>query len=195
VERVVIDPFNQMANDYGKSGGRSDKYLETFLSDCSRFAKKNNVYFDIVVHPHKMKKGDDGNYPCPDVFDLADGAMWNNKADNILIYHRPFAQTTPDNPLCEFHSKKIRRQKIVGVKGSFEFELNRSTRRYTFASTDYMQKYIDDKFVQKEMEFEEENKPKKASNVYPNLNFLTEIGIDLDDIYTTDVKLPKECPF
>lgn len=195
VERVVIDPFNQMANDYGKSGGRSDKYLETFLSDCSRFAKKNNVYFDIVVHPHKMKKGDDGNYPCPDVFDLADGAMWNNKADNILIYHRPFAQTTPDNPLCEFHSKKIRRQKIVGVKGSFEFELNRSTRRYTFGGKDYMQSYIDEKFVQKEMEFEEEGKPKKATTVYPNLKFLAPLGVDLDEIYLNNTTPPTECPF
>ena len=206
VERVVIDPFNQMANDYGKSGGRSDKYLETFLSDCTRFAKKNNVYFDVVVHPHKMKKGDDGNYPCPDVFDLADGAMWNNKADNILIYHRPFAQTTPDNPACEFHSKKIRRQKIVGVKGSFDFELNRSTRRYTFGGTDYMQKYIDDKFVQSEMKFEEEKKPKKPSDVYPNLKFLEEKGYkiesampweqELNDMFSNGGAAPKgDCPF
>ena len=137
----------------------------------------------------------DGNYPCPDVFDLADGAMWNNKADNILIYHRPFAQTTPDNPLCEFHSKKIRRQKIVGIKGSFEFELNRSTRRYTFGNIDYMQRYIDDKFVQSEMEFEEEKKPKKATTVHPNLNFLAPLGVELDDLYMTDAKPPEECPF
>jgi len=152
VERVVIDPFNQMANDYTKGGGRSDKYLETFLSDCTRFARKNNVYFDIVVHPHKMRKGDDGNYPCPEVFDLADGAMWNNKADNILIYHRPFAQTAPESPICEFHSKKIRRQKIVGVKGFFEFQLQRNTRRFTFDNVDYLQQAIDGKYVQATIE-------------------------------------------
>jgi hypothetical protein len=152
VERVIIDPFNQMANDYTKGGGRSDKYLETFLSDCTRFARKNNVYFDIVVHPHKMRKGDDGNYPCPEVFDLADGAMWNNKADNILIYHRPFAQTAPESPICEFHSKKIRRQKIVGIKGFFEFQLQRNTRRFTFDGVDYLQQAIDGKYVQATME-------------------------------------------
>jgi twinkle protein len=151
VDRVVIDPFNQMANDYTKGGGRSDKYLETFLSDCTRFARKNNVYFDIVVHPHKMRKGDDGNYPCPEVFDLADGAMWNNKADNILIYHRPFAQTAPESPLCEFHSKKIRRQKIVGIKGFFDFELVRSTRRFTFEGVDYLHQAIEGKYVQSEI--------------------------------------------
>ena len=165
VERVIIDPFNQMANDYTKGGGRSDKYLETFLSDCTRFARKNNVYFDIVVHPHKMRKGDDGNYPCPEVFDLADGAMWNNKADNILIYHRPFAQTAPESPICEFHSKKIRRQKIVGVKGFFEFQLQRNTRRFTFDGVDYLQQAIDGKYVQATIE-----EPKPTA-IKPNRNW------------------------
>jgi twinkle protein len=162
VDRVVIDPFNQMANDYTKGGGRSDKYLETFLSDCTRFARKNNVYFDIVVHPHKMRKGDDGNYPCPEVFDLADGAMWNNKADNILIYHRPLAQTAPESPLCEFHSKKIRRQKIVGIKGFFDFELVRSTRRFTFEGVDYLQQAIEGKYVQSEIKQPTAIKPNKS---------------------------------
>ena len=163
VDRVVIDPFNQMANDYTKGGGRSDKYLETFLSDCTRFARKNNVYFDIVVHPHKMRKGDDGNYPCPEVFDLADGAMWNNKADNIIIYHRPFAQTAPESPLCEFHSKKIRRQKIVGIKGFFDFELVRSTRRFTFEGVDYLHQAIEGKYVQSEI--------KQPTAIKPNRNW------------------------
>jgi len=165
VERVVIDPFNQMSNDYSKSGGRSDKYLETFLSDCIRFARKNNVYFDIIVHPHKMRKGEDGNYPCPEVFDLADGAMWNNKADNIIIYHRPYAQTVPDSPMCEFHSKKIRRQKIVGMKGSFDFELLRQKRRFIFDGIDPMDAAIDGRYTQSEI-FQE--KPKQ---MLPNYNF------------------------
>jgi twinkle protein len=163
VDRVIIDPFNQMANDYTKGGGRSDKYLETFLSDCTRFARKNNVYFDIVVHPHKMRKADDGNYPCPEVFDLADGAMWNNKADNIIIYHRPLAQTAPESPLCEFHSKKIRRQKIVGIKGFFDFELVRSTRRFTFEGVDYLRLAIEGKYVQSEI--------KQPTAIKPNRNW------------------------
>jgi hypothetical protein len=93
-------------NDWGKAGGRSDKYLETFLSDCSRFAAQNDLYFMIVAHPVKMTKGGDGNYPCPDVFDIADGAMWNNKMDNILIYHRPVAQINPTTRRASFIPKK-----------------------------------------------------------------------------------------
>ena len=138
VKNVVIDPFNQLTNDYKGVGGRTDKYLETFLSDCSRFAQQNNISLTIVAHPTKARKDDRGNYPCPDVFDIADGAMWNNKMDNIVIYHRPNHQVDPDSDICEFHSKKIRRQKIVGRKGVATFSLNRATRRYLFNGVDYM---------------------------------------------------------
>jgi hypothetical protein len=130
VKGCIIDPFNQLSNDYNSAGGRSDKYLESFLSDSSRFAQINSVYFVVVAHPHKLRKEQDGNYPCPDVFDLADGAMWNNKMDNIIVYHRPNHQKDPNSSVCELHSKKIRRQKQVGKKGVLEFEYYRTQRRY-----------------------------------------------------------------
>lgn len=159
VDGVIIDPFNQMTNDYG---ARSDKYLETFLSDCSRFAQINNVYFIIVAHPKAMKLDDSGSYPCPNVFDVADGAMWNNKMDNILVYHRPDHQTNPNGTICELHTKKIRRQKTVGKKGEIKFELMRSKRRFFFNGYDY----LDNAFI----------------NIQPSLientNFLSEKAVE-----------------
>ncbi len=146
VDGVDIDPFNQLTNEYQKFS-RSDKYLEWVLSVFSRFSQMNNVFFWIVAHPIKMQKGNDGNYPCPDVFDLTDGAMWNNKMDNILVYHRPFAQTDPQNPTCEFYSKKIRRQKIVGKKGFIVFEMVFKTRRFFFNGLDSLQKLLNDKDI------------------------------------------------
>ena len=143
IDGVDIDPFNQMTNNYQNFAGR-DKYLEWVLTLFSRFSQINNVYFWIVAHPTKMAKGSDGNYPCPDVFDLTDGAMWNNKMDNILVYHRPYAQTDPQNPACEFHSKKIRRQKVVGKKGFIIFEMLFRTRRYFINGLDPMQKLLND---------------------------------------------------
>lgn len=144
VDGCDIDPFNQMSNNYQGFAGR-DKYLEFVLTDFARFAVLNDVYFWIVAHPTKLPKQQDGNYPCPEVFDVADGAMWNNKMDNILVYHRPLAQTDPQNPMCEFHSKKIRRQKTVGKKGMSSFEMNFPTRRYIFLGGDPMQKEINKK--------------------------------------------------
>lgn len=139
VDGCIIDPFNQLANDYASAGGRSDKYLETFLSDCSRFAQINNVFFTIVAHPKMLRKESDGNYPCPDVFDLADGAMWNNKMDNIIVYHRPNHQKEPQSPICELWTKKIRRQRQVGKKGVLQFEYYRKERRYHINGVDVLE--------------------------------------------------------
>ena len=146
VDGVDIDPFNQMANNYQNFAGR-DKYLEWVLSLFSRFSQVNNVYFWIIAHPKLMVKSANGNYPCPDVFDIADGALWNNKLDNILVYHRPFAQTEPQNPVCEFHSKKIRRQKIVGKKGFSVFEMYFKTRRFFFNGFDPLQYKLNEKNI------------------------------------------------
>jgi hypothetical protein len=145
INGCIIDPFNQMMNDYGKNGGRSDKYLESFLADCSRFAQLNQVFFVIVAHPKAMvKPKGEFNYPEPDLFDIADGAMWNNKMDNILVYHRPMFGTEPNNPVCTFSSKKIRRQKVVGKRGTVTFEYSRSTRRYWFDNKDNLAYFLNE---------------------------------------------------
>ena len=131
IDGVVIDPFNQLTNDY--NGGRDDKYLESFLAECSRFAVRNNVYYMIVAHPHKLQKDKDTKaYPAPDVFDLAGGAMWNNKVENILVYHRPNKHVDPMDRTCEFIARKIRKQKTVGVSGVETFEYNRRKRQFIF---------------------------------------------------------------
>ena len=128
IDGCIIDPFNQLENDWGT---RDDKYLEKVLAEFGRFSKESNTYFFIVAHPTKMQK-EDGSYPCPDVFDLANGAMWNNKMDNIMIYHRPDHSFDPTSSKVELRIRKIRRQKIVGVPGVIMFEYNRAKRRFYF---------------------------------------------------------------
>ncbi len=130
VDGVIIDPFNQLANDY--TAKRDDQYLGTFLSDCSRFARNNNVYYNLIVHPKMMQKNAVGGYNEPDVFDIAGGAMWNNKLDNILVYHRPNLHTDINDNECTLSTKKIKRQKIVGKKGTISFEYDRKIRRFNF---------------------------------------------------------------
>jgi len=144
VDFCCIDPFNQMTNDYKGYGGRTDKYLETLLADFSRFARKNDVYFWIIAHPKLMERDRSGNYKCPDVFDVNDGAMWSNKMDNILVYHRPFAQTDPSNPLAEFHSKKIKK-KSVGRKGFMMLDYVWDRRRFFVDGRDILQELLNTK--------------------------------------------------
>jgi hypothetical protein len=144
VDFCCIDPFNQMTNDYKGFGGRTDKYLETLLADFSRFAKKNDVYFWVIAHPKLMERDRNGNYKCPDVFDVNDGAMWNNKMDNITVYHRPFAQTDPSSPVAEFHSKKIKK-KSVGRKGFIMVDYIWDRRRFFSEGNDFIQDMLNKK--------------------------------------------------
>lgn len=137
VDGCIIDPWNQLTNDISLFGNREDKYLEVHLGNFNRFAVQNDVFFFIVAHPKSMtKKGED--YPAPDALNVAGGPMWNNKCHNVLTYHRPFANSDPDNNTCEFHARKIKKQKIVGKKGWKEFTFNSDTRRFEFKNTDPM---------------------------------------------------------
>lgn len=136
VEGCMIDPYNQLDNDLQKKGGRDDQYLAWFLSKQKRFALDNNVYMNIVAHPNsgleKAKNGSPnvGNYECPDIFNLAGGAMWVNMCDNILFTYRPYYSTDPSNTQVIFKSTKIKKQKLVGVPGSVYLEFNRRQNRY-----------------------------------------------------------------
>lgn len=138
IDGVVIDPFNQMDNDLSKSGGRDDQYLSVVLGDFARFATINNIFFLVIAHPKGgMKKEPNGNYPCPDVYDLAGGAMWNAKMWNILMYHRPMFYSHPEDPTCELHVKKVKRRE-VGKRGFIDFEYRFKRRRYFFNGIDPM---------------------------------------------------------
>jgi len=138
VDGCIVDPFNQMDNDLSKAGGRDDQYLSVVLGDFARFATINNVFFMIVAHPKGgSRKDDSGNYPCPDVYDLAGGAMWNAKMWNILVYHRPRFYSHPEDPCCELHIKKVKRRE-VGKRGLVEFEYRFKKRRYFFNGADPM---------------------------------------------------------
>ena len=82
-------------------------------------------------------------------------AMWNNKCDNVLVYHRPNRKSNPNDPTCEFHSKKIRRQKIVGAIGhiggdgetNVVLEYNRPAHRFLINGRDYIAEFKDEKFT------------------------------------------------
>jgi hypothetical protein len=138
VDGCVIDPFNQLENDYTKHGGRDDRYLSVFLSDAKRFATENDVYFFIIAHPKTTDKTQDKDYSCPTVYDLAGGPMWNNKMDNILMYHRPFGFSQPDNTEVEFHSKKIKKQNVVGKRGGVKGDFIFKRRRFEWGGIDPM---------------------------------------------------------
>ena len=83
LDGVMIDPFNQL-DSMQKAYQREDQYLSSILKDIKRFALLNGICYNIIAHPKSPSYREDKSLPVADMYDLAGGAMWGNKIDNIL---------------------------------------------------------------------------------------------------------------
>jgi len=131
VKGVCIDPFDQLENDWQQTQGRDDRYVSMFLKSCKRFAIKNDIYYSVITHTNStVKTGDIGDFNTPNAGHLAGGMKWNSGADNIVIVHRPYSESDPDNHEIILKFAKIKKQKIVGVRGEVTLKFNRQKNRY-----------------------------------------------------------------
>lgn len=137
VEFCVTDPFNQLDNHWESKGGRDDKYLSSFLSTEKRFAQDNNIHKIIVGHcSHKHELEADGTLKSPTVFNLNNGAMWNNKVDDIIIIHRPYKHSDSTNHMAYFISDKIKKQRLCGTTGRVVMSFDSLTNRFSVEGRD-----------------------------------------------------------
>lgn len=128
IDRITLDPWNQLNHTMSK---RDDIYLSETLSKFERFAQQHDIYLTIIAHPNRTHKSErTGNYECPDVFDLNGGPVWNARATNLTVYHRPNYQTDKSDPTFEFHSKKIKKQMLSGLPGTVVGTYNRKRGRF-----------------------------------------------------------------
>ena len=133
IKGCITDPFNQLDHHWTKldKTGRDDRYVSAFLNAEKRFAIQHQVYKIIIAHPNaSVKKKSDGNYDYPDTFDIAGGAMWGNKCDDILVAYRPYYSTDKANSEVKFISQKIKKQKIVGIPGEVTLSFDRVSNRF-----------------------------------------------------------------
>lgn len=127
---TLKDPWNQMVHSYS---GREDLYLGQELPQEKKQARENNLCSIITVHPNGTALfSKNGDYKAPNQFNISGGQMWNNMCDNILVTHRPDYMADPKSTTAEFHSKKIKKQKLVGFPGIVDCNFNRATNNYEF---------------------------------------------------------------
>jgi len=127
INGTFIDPFNQVTAD---EGPRTDQFISKFLTVRKRRAISYNGHDVISTHPRTMSRNKSGEYDVPDMYEIAGGAMWGNKMDNIMVIHRPKFLTDPMDTTVEVHVRKIKKQKLVGIPGTCVFDFKRSTNRY-----------------------------------------------------------------
>lgn len=127
INGTFLDPFNQIEAVYGL---RDDHFLSTFLSERKRVAIEYGLCDVISSHPKSMMRNKNGGNDVPDIYDIAMGAMWGNKMDNIMVIDRPNYHTDPYDTTVDIHVRKIKKQKLVGVPGICRFTFDRTTNRY-----------------------------------------------------------------
>ena len=115
VRGLVIDPWNEIDHSaaHDPRGGNEVSYLSEALTKVRRFARMYDVHVWLVAHPVKMLKGADGKYPVPTPYDVAGGAHWRNKADNVLAVYRYVGEV--DDDVTDIHVQKIRFREVGRV--------------------------------------------------------------------------------
>ncbi len=137
VDGVMIDPFNQLDSNQ-KAFQREDQYLSEILKDVKRFALLNNVVYVIVAHPKNPSHVNGQPLPVVDNYDIAGGAMWGNKCDQILSYYRPNFHVNKNSPEVTVYVQKLKRKRTGGQLGQFDLTLVWSKKRYTNPMTGEM---------------------------------------------------------
>jgi twinkle protein len=130
IDGVMVDPFNQL-DHLQKPYQREDQYLSEILKDVKRFALLNNVCYNIVAHPKNPSYNqNDKSLPVVDMYDIAGGAMWGNKCDQIISYYRPNFHTDKNDPHVQVYIQKLKRKRTGGKLGDFPLILNWKHKRY-----------------------------------------------------------------
>jgi twinkle protein len=122
IDSVVYDPWNSITH---KRVGMVHEFLSEELTKITRFARTQDVLFNIVAHPKIPVVGRDGSIPVPDLYSISDGAMWRNKADYGIICHRP----DHNKDMLEVHIQKIK-YKWMGKIGIFQFDYDNPSGRF-----------------------------------------------------------------
>lgn len=130
IDGVMVDPFNQLDSNQ-KAFQREDQYLSEILKDVKRFALLNNVCYNIVAHPKNPSYNqNDKSLPVVDMYDIAGGAMWGNKVDQIISYYRPNFHMDKNDPHVTVYIQKLKRKRTGGKLGDFPLILNWKHKRY-----------------------------------------------------------------
>jgi twinkle protein len=121
IDIFVIDAFNKVLFD---KTGDNRHLISEVLTRLTSFAQQNNVIIFLIAHPTKMKKGDNGVYDMPNLYDVSGSADFRNQTHDGFCIYRVFedennaAQTIFKNLKTKFSF-----QGDIGATKNFKYHL------------------------------------------------------------------------
>jgi twinkle protein len=120
IDGVMIDPYNQVE---AEEELRTDIEISRFMLKAKRFAVKHTITYNIIAHPKttaSIGEKSKTDFQPADAYDVAGGAMWANKSDNILSIHRPNWFVDKKDPKTHIYSQKVKRKRTGGELDKIE---------------------------------------------------------------------------
>lgn len=126
IKILVIDPWTEV--EHQRPNGMTElEYLSRSISLIKMFAKSYNIHVIVVAHPTKILTNNEGVYPIPTPYNIAGGAHWRNKGDNIFTVYRNVGKA--DEDITDVFIQKIRFAEC-GQVGSFSIRADKITNFY-----------------------------------------------------------------
>lgn len=119
IKVLVIDPFNALT-DKERKNQKQDEYISEFLQKLRWFCRKYDVAGFLIMHPVKLQKLENGQYPVCDLYNCKGASEINDKADVGLTVWR-----NKEEDYAELHVTKMKFRNL-GKNGhaTFKFDIN-----------------------------------------------------------------------
>ncbi|KAF5840269.1 hypothetical protein DUNSADRAFT_17372 [Dunaliella salina] len=86
IHGLVIDPYNEINHARPRDMNETE-YVSVMMSKVKRFAQTYDVAVWFVAHPRQQQAWTGG---APDMYCISGSANFVNKADNVIMVHRPY---------------------------------------------------------------------------------------------------------
>lgn len=126
IDMFVIDAFNKVTMDKGQEGKAG---IDAVLTKLTMFAQMHNVIIFLIAHPTKMKKGDNGLYEIPTLYDVSGSSDFRNQTHDGFTVYRYFS-TEERSGYNVFVNQKTKFDFQGKIGGMVEFEYDIETGRY-----------------------------------------------------------------
>lgn len=123
IKVLVIDPFNSLT-DKERKNQKQDEYISDFLQKLRWFGRKYDVAVFIILHPTKLQKLENGQYPVCDLYNCKGASEINDKADVGITVWR-----NKEEDYAELHITKMKFRNL-GKNGHATFKFNINNGRY-----------------------------------------------------------------
>lgn len=122
---VLIDPWNEVEHLWGRQDTEAT-YLNRAIRQLKRMARRYQIAIFIVAHPTK-DGGKNSGLSDASLYDIAGGAVWNNKADiGVVVWAEDPAKTMRRTiKIC-----KSKNFALMGRPGTVEMEFDPAKSTY-----------------------------------------------------------------